>query len=339
MATEIAKFTYSVYYYVKYKYLKNIICLLMEVMQSTFLFGFLVIAMCLHPKKFDETISDIYQDAGIWIVIASCVAEYLLLLTYIGVAAYDFFKNRKALNRALKKMKYSFIKYGRDPHVENTDNHVAPLGTIHTVQGPLAMSPSKFAIMKKSILNNQSMNPETEGLVNLVQPNKLPPRGLGKKNPGWAKKVNEAIDAKARASAMTESRRNSEIESPISTKFSHKKSKLQLGKIMNGKKSNGPSLAMQRIPKGPSSASINGEVHESFAIPLNNSPTPNNENVFSEYYLQQNQSTNKLSTTPLPNHQPTDPAHENSGLVKTAKPLRKTNPLAALLARVKPSVK
>jgi len=39
---------------------------------------------------------DFYQDAGIWIVIASCVAEYLLLITYIAVAAYEYFKNRKS---------------------------------------------------------------------------------------------------------------------------------------------------------------------------------------------------------------------------------------------------
>jgi hypothetical protein len=42
---------------------------------------------------------DFYQDAGIWIVIASCVAEYLLLITYIAVAAYEFFKNRKMMKK------------------------------------------------------------------------------------------------------------------------------------------------------------------------------------------------------------------------------------------------
>jgi hypothetical protein len=66
------------------------------------------------PKRFDEIILDFYQDAGIWIVIASCVAEYLLLLTYIGVAAYDFFKNRKMMKKMNLKSKYSLIHYLND---------------------------------------------------------------------------------------------------------------------------------------------------------------------------------------------------------------------------------
>jgi uncharacterized membrane protein YhiD involved in acid resistance len=53
---------------------------------------------------------DFYQDAGIWIVIASCVAEYLLLITYIAVAAYEFFKNRKMM----KKMNVKPENRGQD---------------------------------------------------------------------------------------------------------------------------------------------------------------------------------------------------------------------------------
>jgi hypothetical protein len=56
-------------------------------------------ALLISPKRFDEIIMDFYQDAGIWIVIASCVAEYLLLITYIAVAAYEFFKNRKMMKK------------------------------------------------------------------------------------------------------------------------------------------------------------------------------------------------------------------------------------------------
>ena len=85
----------------------------MEISQSVLLAMFLIICLCLHAKGFDEIIPEIYQDAGIWIVIASCVAEYLLLLTYIGVAAYDFFKNRKHRNEAEKMVNNGFIKYGK----------------------------------------------------------------------------------------------------------------------------------------------------------------------------------------------------------------------------------
>ena len=111
----------------------------MEVMQSAFLTAFLIIAMILHPKRFDETILDFYQDAGIWIVIASCVAEYLLLLTYIGVAAYDFFKNRKnkttrAAIDSYKRLEGGFIHYdqtspsdGRPASLELPNRSKAPI--------------------------------------------------------------------------------------------------------------------------------------------------------------------------------------------------------------------
>jgi hypothetical protein len=101
----------SIYAYLKYKYLKNIICLLMEIISSASFILFYIIAFAVSQKRFDEIILDFYQDAGIWIVIASCVAEYLLLLTYIGVAAYDFFKNRKMMKKMNLKSKYSLIHY------------------------------------------------------------------------------------------------------------------------------------------------------------------------------------------------------------------------------------
>jgi hypothetical protein len=152
------KLTYSTIFYVKYKYLKNIICLLMEVMQSGLLICFLTIAMILHPKAYDEIILDFYQDAGIWIVIASCVAEYLLLLTYIGVAAYDFFKNRKSVNRALKRMNYSFIKYrpNQEPlRSQGTEDQYRP-ALLENLDNKNATKVLPYA-KKGSVLTNSSM--------------------------------------------------------------------------------------------------------------------------------------------------------------------------------------
>ena len=84
----------------------------MEVSQSFFLALFFVNALLISPKRFDELILDFYQDAGIWIVIASCVAEYLLLLTYIGIAIYEFVKNRKMMKRLnVKQRTYSLITF------------------------------------------------------------------------------------------------------------------------------------------------------------------------------------------------------------------------------------
>jgi hypothetical protein len=104
----------TIYAYLKYKYLKNIICLLMEVSQSSFLTVILLswsMLCSLNTKRFDEIIMDFYQDAGIWIVIASCVAEYLLLITYIAVAAYEFFKNRKMMKNYIVNSPYVPVVY------------------------------------------------------------------------------------------------------------------------------------------------------------------------------------------------------------------------------------
>jgi hypothetical protein len=112
LSIELCKLFATIYAYLKYKYLKNIICLLMEVSQAICLVVFLFNALLISPKRFDEIILDFYQDAGIWIVIASCVAEYLLLLTYIGVAAYDFFKNRKMMKKMnVQRRTYAFLKF------------------------------------------------------------------------------------------------------------------------------------------------------------------------------------------------------------------------------------
>ena len=88
----------------------------MEVSQSYWLSLFFVNALLISPKRFDELILDFYQDAGIWIVIASCVAEYLLLLTYIGIAIYEFVKNRKMMKRLNVKLKErkSIVSYYED---------------------------------------------------------------------------------------------------------------------------------------------------------------------------------------------------------------------------------
>jgi hypothetical protein len=116
LAFEAFRLIGGIYAYLKYKYLKNIICLLMDLSSPFFLCFFYANALLISPKRFDEIIMDFYQDAGIWIVIASCVAEYLLLITYIAVAAYEFFKNRKMMKKMnVKPEKYSVIVYNDAP--------------------------------------------------------------------------------------------------------------------------------------------------------------------------------------------------------------------------------
>jgi hypothetical protein len=170
---EISRISYTTFFYVKYKYLKNIICLLMEVMQSSLLLCFLLLAMILHPKESDEIILDFYQDAGIWIVIASCVAEYLLLLTYIGVAAYDFFKNRKSTNRAKARLKYSFIKYGVDPVEMYHQKHSESNGFLPSAITPLKSTEKMPHVLpvdtKKPITNYSELRAAIESSSSNIQ--------------------------------------------------------------------------------------------------------------------------------------------------------------------------
>jgi hypothetical protein len=164
MVVEIAKIGHSVYCYVKYKYLKNIICLLMEVMQSFFLFLFLAIAAIIHPKGFDEIIMDFYQDAGIWIVIASCVAEYLLLITYIAVAAYEFFKNRTLNKRANSHRNTSFIKYST-PAVYQSISSEGKINDKNNLPSPMVKTTPQNTISPKNWIIDRKFNKAILGEV------------------------------------------------------------------------------------------------------------------------------------------------------------------------------
>jgi len=111
---ELSHAVATIYAYLKYKYLKNIICLLIDVIPAVGLFIFSILCYSLLAYKSNNEVPTFYQDAGIWIVIASCVAEYLLLITYIAVAAYEYFKNRKMMKKMnVKPEKYPMIVYRR----------------------------------------------------------------------------------------------------------------------------------------------------------------------------------------------------------------------------------
>jgi hypothetical protein len=221
LAVEVYKISFSLFFYVKYKYLKNIICLLMEVMQSAFLAVFLLIAMILHPKSFDEIILDFYQDAGIWIVIASCVAEYLLLLTYIGVAAYDFFKNRKSRARALKKMQVSFIKYVRvgslsDP-VEDFVNDNKGLPMAINLASPPAQTTKQpaFTFLNEKVTTRD--RPAKDSSFSQPTATLHPVKNTTKRKRSWFNHVKQKLDEKDQL------KKDEDAASMKSTEFSHKK--------------------------------------------------------------------------------------------------------------------
>jgi hypothetical protein len=112
LSIELCKLFATIYAYLKYKYLKNIICLLMELSNQLIVGSFLVITFLISNKRMDEEVSDVISITGIWILVVGCIAEYLLLLTYIGVAAYDFFKNRKMMKKMnVQRRTYAFLKF------------------------------------------------------------------------------------------------------------------------------------------------------------------------------------------------------------------------------------
>ena len=308
ISVELCKISYSVYCYVKYKYLKNIICLLMEVMQSAFLIPFLTIAMIIHPKGFDETILDFYQDAGIWIVIASCVAEYLLLLTYIGVAAYDFFKNRKVINRALNKMDYSFIKYGgRDLAKEFAAcPSLAPLGVV-AVLDPAPKTSSKLKILNgKSDPNTTDMTSTSpikskfNNSIKMAAPNNA-------NKSGWASLIKNEI---ATRNNINYDRKLSIAESTGTTKLSAVHFKSPMAKAMS--KSRGKLILKQNGLRN-----LKLPINSPLSLIRNDSP----------------------SNSPLGKNQTPAEAPKTLNTIAKNSPIRlkptKLNPLRSVIAKVK----
>jgi hypothetical protein len=161
ISVEIMKISHALYCHIRYRYLKTILLLLMEIMQSTFMLAFLIIAMLVVPKSEDDVIENGYQDAGIWIVMLSCIAEYLLLITYIAVAAYEFFKNRTLNKRTSAHLNNSFIKYQNDnelypdrvvPKVEDLDKERQLLKPLSNVVGLLAAGEKPVSFGKVEVV-------------------------------------------------------------------------------------------------------------------------------------------------------------------------------------------
>jgi len=104
IAYEVIKATYQAFLQKKMKYFISKVALTMEITQSVFLSSFLILCLILRPIPFNELVGDSYQDAGIWIIIASCGSEYILLLIYIGVTTHEYCKERKIRNTYEKRM-------------------------------------------------------------------------------------------------------------------------------------------------------------------------------------------------------------------------------------------
>jgi len=108
---EVTKVAVTVLLYLRLKHLKNLLVLVMEVLNSLFLGVFMLI--CLWVNLSEQTEGEAYQTAAIYTIITSCICEYLLLISYLVITVYNAIKNRKSSskNKRGNKPSTSFIKY------------------------------------------------------------------------------------------------------------------------------------------------------------------------------------------------------------------------------------
>jgi hypothetical protein len=80
---------------VKYKYTKNVICLLLEILTPIWMTIFLIIALIIHtttPEDAEPSLA--LQVIGMYTIIIAIITEYLLLLTQLGYWLYRFWHRR-----------------------------------------------------------------------------------------------------------------------------------------------------------------------------------------------------------------------------------------------------
>lgn len=97
--------------YTRRRHLKNSFFLVMELSQPVLLFFYLFMCLLIYVKS---SIPEVYQDLGIWLVIISCIVEYVLLVVFVCVTAYIFCKNKrsqKSLSKGTVGSNWLFISY------------------------------------------------------------------------------------------------------------------------------------------------------------------------------------------------------------------------------------
>ena len=165
LAVETAKVATTVLLYIKLRHLKNLLLLVMEVLNSLFLGVFMLI--CLWVNLSEHTAGDAYQTAAIYTIITSCVCEYLLLISYIAITVFNAVKNRKKANKqsGAKKTALSFIKYSviasvqtpeklaNGPEFWNSESKESPVGSQRKHR---FLKPNKVTSFFSGILNNRA---------------------------------------------------------------------------------------------------------------------------------------------------------------------------------------
>ena len=120
---------------------------------------FLILIGSSHHKM--ENVSTSYQDTTLIVILIGCFLEYLLLLTYIGVAAYDFFKTRKMMKKMnVQRRTYEFLKFD--------ETHQDVGNPLHNSVLPKASGNFKSGILKRvsrsEMVNAPLQSPSSRGV-------------------------------------------------------------------------------------------------------------------------------------------------------------------------------
>ena len=106
-----------------------------------------------------ETVSDLFQDSTKFAMMACFILEYLLLLTYIGVAAYDFFKNRKMMKKMnVQRRTYEFLKFDESHRDVGNRWHDSDPGHKEAIAAKLRVAKNLKRIRLKSLDNPSLCN-------------------------------------------------------------------------------------------------------------------------------------------------------------------------------------
>lgn len=112
IAIEIMRLFATLWAYLKYKHLKTSVSLLIEISQSAFLASFLILMLLIDEFVEGNDLNSSYQYVAVFIIIVSCATEYLMLVIYISINTYQFFRFRNLMKKdGLEKQKYQLIAY------------------------------------------------------------------------------------------------------------------------------------------------------------------------------------------------------------------------------------
>ena len=120
---EVFKVLYTLYMYIRYRYLKFFVLVLMETCQSIIFGIFLTLSMITYMKDKHAPMSESFQNTGLYCVMLSVLLEYILLAFYIFFMIGSSINNARRLGLHKKrsyyvegifhpkKVPFSFINY------------------------------------------------------------------------------------------------------------------------------------------------------------------------------------------------------------------------------------